>query len=183
MKSLTLMTVCFALVGALAFGQKVSPKEASKRIARVVNVASRLAESGVADHKVEPGTNVKAMLYELALQTEYVTSEEEFSWVGDSNDAWEADSTNWGETTMKGAYHYIVDEPDQFSDLEKKEQQKFKKAAKATKKVWRDLLGTGVRFGVAPMGAVQCGVTFAALAIIDPHTGKTYLFAREGSGC
>jgi hypothetical protein len=56
------------------------------------------------------------------------------------------------------------------------------KNIKAAKKAFSLLMDTGVKFGVAPMGAVQCGGTFASLAIIDPE-GTIYLFSKEASGC
>lgn len=162
--------------------------DASKRIEKAVDIFAPLAQSGVTEHKVKKARTVKEMLYALAIKEGYSESEEDFSWVGKSGDAWEADSTNFGETTMKAAYDYITQLDDTYEEYlneegNEAEKAKVLKQVKAAKDGFKLLLNTGVMFGVAPMGAVQCGVTFAALAIIDPKTGKIYLFAKEGSGC
>lgn len=148
----------------------------SDRIFKAVKGVSFVAGSGVKTLKVKPARTVKEMLFALAIKEGYSSSAEDFNWVGTSTDAWEADSTNFGETDMKQAYAYI---------FERTDDEQAPKAAdlKKAKEAFKLLLGTGVKFGVAPMGAVQCGVTLAALAIIDPITGKIYLFAKEGSGC
>lgn len=188
MRLFTSAFLCFGMIASSAMADHVPAREASKKIGKAVDAISALAQSGVEEFKVKPKSTVKAMLFELALKTGYVSDESEFSWVGSSADAWEADSTNWGETTMKDAYSYIMDleeydrdELDQPGNEKKKE--KFESKVRNVKKAFELFMHTGVQFGIAPMGAVQCGVTFAALAIIDPHTGKIYVFKREGSGC
>ena len=182
-KLLAALAIVVGMYSPLSFAQ-----DASSKIAKAVKIFAPLAESGVANKKVKPASSVKEMLLALALKEKYVDNEEDFSWVGKSGSAWEADSTNWGETSMKGAYEYVtsldstrkeyLDEPGN-----EKEKAKVLKQIEAAKAAFKLLLNTGVEFGVAPIGAVQCGVTFAALAIIDPATGKIYLFAKEGSGC
>ena len=179
--------VGIGLIGSLSLGA-VPAKTASKRIAQAVDIISPLARSGVREYKTKPAKSVKAALLALAFKEKYISEVSEFSWVGDSNEAWDADSTNWGETTMKGAYDYVTHEDADYLEYlkepeQKKELAQWQKSLKQSKAAFKKLVGTGVKFGVAPLGAVQCGVTFAALAIIDPHTGKIYVFAREGSGC
>ena len=183
-KKLSVILGSFLLLSSAATA--VSP---SKRIETAVDAFSPLAKTGVSEFKVKPAASVKAALYALAIKEGYSTDESDFSWVGDSSDAWEADSTHFGETTMKAAYSYIMS-PDSDADVNNENTPEAraakKKAAadlKAAKEAFKLLIGSGVQFGVVPMGAVQCGVTFAALAIIDPATGKIYVFAKEGSGC
>lgn len=156
----------------------------SQKIAKAVKAFEPLAGSGVEIYTVKPNQSVKDSLLELSLQKGYSSDAEDFSWVGKEDSAWEADSTNFGETTMKQAYSYITElDPifDENDDAQGKAEA-VKNIARA-KKAFPLLMKTGVTFGVAPFGAVQCGVTFAALAIIDPAKGKIYLFAKEGSGC
>ena len=162
-----------------------SAKQASKDIEAAVEAIKALAESGVDQYKVKPGSSVKEMLLELAIKEDYSTDENDFSWVGKSNSAWEGDSTNWGETTMKEAYSYIFSpiEENEGGEENVEETAEYKETVKKGKEAFELLLGTGVMFGVAPLGAVQCGFRYAGLAIIDPHTGKIYIFAKEGSGC
>lgn len=169
MKSLVLLA--FALTATYAQAERLTPQQASKQIAQAVEGIAYLAESGVEEYKTTPADNVKQFLKNLALDEDIVDDEQDFDgrWQGFSSDAWEVDSTNWGEVTMKGAYSYIFDPTD--ANLTK------------GKEAFKLFLNTGVQFGVAPLGAVQCGIRFAGLAILDPHTGKVYIFAKEGSGC
>ena len=188
MKSFISLFLGFGILCSLANADSVPPKAASKRISDFVKVITPLAESGVDEHKGKPTRSVREALLALSLKTGYNSEESEFNWVGKSNDAWEADSTNFGEESMKGAYDYVTELDESYEESlnepgNEKEKAKVLAAIKKAKDSFRLLLNTGVMFGVAPMGAVQCGVTFAALAIIDPHTGKIYLFAKEGSGC
>lgn len=186
-----------AMYGLVALGisthatepaERMTPKEASKRIEAAANVFSEIAESGMTEYVVTPTKSVRAALLELALAQGMIDSKADFSWKGKSNEAWEADSTNWGETTMKDAYSYITEiDPDRERSLDDAGdtagKAKLLGQIEDAKAAFKTLLHTGVQFGVVPMGAVQCGVTFAALAILDPYTGKIYTIAKEGSGC
>lgn len=171
----TLLFSVLALMSVSAFA--MSEKQASQNIAEAVKGLKPLAGSGVKVVKVEAGLSVRDTLEAVSVKEGYTSEGEGISWVGKKDSAWEADSTNFGETDMKGAYAYIFQKEEDGSETAP--------AAKvaAGKEAFKLLLGTGVKFGVAPLGAVQCGVTFAALAIIDPNTGKVYLFSKEGSGC
>lgn len=187
MKLLASLLLSFSLMSSInASAATKSAKQASKDIEAAVEAVKALAESGVSKYKVKPGNNVKEMLLTLAIK-EYEISEEEFemNWKENSADAWETDSANWAESTMKEAYSYIFDPPEMNDgeEVSAEETAKYKAAVKKGKEAFELLLNTGVMFGVAPLGAVQCGVRFAGLAIIDPHTGKIYVFAKEGSGC
>jgi hypothetical protein len=161
---------------------------ASDKIEEAVNTLNPLAQSGIQVLKVNPTMSVKTALLELAFQTGYISEESEFSWQGTSPSAWEVDSSNWGEATFKDAYEYITyldkDYVDYLNDAGNEvEKANVYKAIETAKDTFKTLQETGVLFGVAPMGAVQCGVTFAALTIIDPVTGKIYIVSKEGSGC
>ncbi len=172
------------IISSAALGAKrVTPKAASQRIQEFVEAVSPLALSGVEVIKVKPTKSVKEALLAVAWKQKYISEESEFSWVGHSNDAWGADTMSWGETTMKEAYAYVTELDSNFEPENEKEKLKVEANIKKAKAAFKKLLNTGVLFGLAPLGAVQCGVTLAALAIIDPHTGKVYLFAKEGSGC
>ncbi len=156
----------------------------SENIAKAVKAFRPLAQSGVETVKVKKAKTTKEWLFNLAVKKGYSSDESDFSWVGNSSDAWAADSTNFGSTTMKDAYSYITQVDKEYLEgLTETKKQKYLKDVQAAKDAFKLLLNTGVKFGVAPMGAIQCGVTFAALAIIDPETNTIYLIAREGSGC
>lgn len=164
---------------------RMTPSKASRQIAKLVRTIGPLATSGVSEYRIEPTRNVKEAMKKLALKEGMVDSAQDFedSWSGDNGDAWGADSAAWGEDNMANAYSYVFDPLEEESELEQDEQVKMRRAREAGKRDWELLLHTGVQFGVVPMGAVQCGVTFAALAIVDPHSGKIYVFSKEGSGC
>jgi hypothetical protein len=161
---------------------RATARESSQRIAEAVEAFKPLAGSGVEVYQVIPGS-AKQMLLELALQEQIIDSAEDFE-LSSGSDVWEADSLNWGLEMMKGAYSYItaVDQ-DQLKEMTPKERARLEQNLKAAKAAFPLLMNTGVQFGVVPMGAVQCGVRFQALAILDVKSGKIYVFAREGSGC
>lgn len=171
------------LISIAAFGQ--TPAEKSKAIADAYRAFAAIAE-GSSTFQVKPTKSVYAALKEIA-ESEQV---EDFAadWVGESDQAWEADSTRWGSTTMKSAYGYIVgfdfiENRFAGSDNPQAELKKLMPKINKAKAAFKSLLGTGVMFGVGPLGAVQCGVRFASLLMIDPHTGKVYSIIMEGSGC
>lgn len=156
----------------------------SEKIAQAVKMMKGMALSGVAVHKVKSATSVKEWMYNLAAKEKYIDGPSDFSWDGNDGSAWGADSASFGSTSMKGAYGYVTTFEDGYlENLDAKEKAAALSDQKKAKDAFKLLLNTGVLFGLAPMGAVQCGVTFAALAIIDPHSGKIYLFSKEGSGC
>ncbi len=158
----------------------------SAKIEKAVYGMDGMAQSGIEEFKIKPTTDVKAALLDLAFSIQYIEKESEFSW-DETGDRWGADGMLWGPADMSDAYSYIMtrseDEIDYLhSEGAEKELAKYEADLKAAKAAFKGLLNTGVKFGVAPLGAVQCGVTFAALAIIDP-AGKIYIFKAEGSGC
>lgn len=184
------MKSVFTFIVTLLLAVNVYAKEdpRSKTIADAVKAFSALAE-GVQEFKIKPTKNIKEAMKQLALQ-ERDESAEEFdeSWTGEDSDAWGADSSAWGSASMKGAYNYIVkfnfmEERFQGFDDPENELRKLQPKLAAARAAFKNLLGTGVMFGIAPMGAIQCGVTFAALAVVDPYTGKVTLISMEGSGC
>lgn len=184
MKQVFVSTLLVLGLHGQAMAANMPAKEASKRIEQVVKIISPLAQSQVRGYKVKPDSSVRSALLELAMKEDYLDDAADFTWVGKSLAAWDADSGNWGEATMKDAYDYITYlDTDSARDLSEAEAAKIEGQIQKAKKSFKLLLNTGVRFGVVPMGAVQCGVTFAGLAIIDPHTGKVFVFAKEGSGC
>lgn len=181
-----LVSVCLASGSAFAKNKTSTLEENSKKIEQAVEGMSALAQSGVEEFKIKPTEDVKAALTELALNEGYVEKAEEMSWY-ENGDQWGADSMGWGPADMSDAYSYIMTRDERDLDYLREEGNEkllaqYESDLKAAKLAFKGLLNTGVKFGVAPLGAVQCGVTFAALAIIDP-AGKIYLFKAEGSGC
>lgn len=186
LNSFYLSILTLVLTGTLHASENKA--EASKRIAKAVKVFAPLAQSGMTTYKGKPTTNIKAALLSMALKEKYISEESEFSWVGKSDEVWGADSMGWGEATMKDAYSYVTEVNSDYleslkAEGKEKEMAQYLQNIKAAKDAFKLLLNSGVMFGVAPIGAVQCGVTFAALVIIDPHSGTSYVFAKEGSGC
>lgn len=184
MKQLVLLTLSLFIFGSNAQADRLTPAKASKNIAAAVKAFEPLAGSGVEKFKIKPVKTIKEAMLALAFKAEYISEESEFNWIESGGDAWGADSMAFGQTTMKGAYNYIIKVDKEYVDgMDEKERTKYLANVEKAKEAFKLLLNTGVQFGLAPMGAIQCGVTFAALAIIDPNTGIIYVFAKEGSGC
>lgn len=127
--------------------------------------------------------DVKSMSFELAKILEYVETEDDFSWVGSSEDAWEIDSGNWGETTFEDGLSYIQNAQQESSNFYELEESEYKKLTAEAAIEFKKLKTMNVKFGVAPFGAVQCGVQFPSLMVFDLDTGLVYAIAMEGSGC
>jgi hypothetical protein len=188
MKALLFGLISIVLASGSAYAAKKpsSLEENSRKIKAAVDGMSVLAASGVEEYKVRPTTDVKAALTEIAMNEGMIEKADELEWFTDGSQ-WETDSGNWGSSDMSEAYSYIMTRDErEVEDLHRqgmeKELAQYEADLKAAKQAFKGLLNTGVQFGVAPLGAVQCGVRFAALAILDP-AGKVYIFAVEGSGC
>ncbi len=139
--------------------------------------------------KVQPNSDLKSMIAEAALVHYSAESMEDFeqSWVGEDSSAWGADEMSWGTDTVDGAEGYVdmvlADTRESLSGEEGAEET-FKSSSAKAKKVFQILRKfKNVKYGVGPVGAIQCGVTFAALLIIDTETGDVYEITMEGSGC
>lgn len=179
-------TILTTLASILLFSTSLYAGEGS-RIASAAITLSEIAQ-GSHHYKVRPG-DAKEMLLEFALKEGMVETVEEFesSWKGLNSEAWYADSLNWGLDNATGAYSYVAGVLKQ--DLEggegtQADKIKFAKSISAAKQAFQILRSVkSVRFGVAPTGAVQCGVTFASLFILDTETGDIYQIIMEGSGC
>ncbi|MDZ4660615.1 MAG: hypothetical protein SGJ18_03235 [Pseudomonadota bacterium] len=187
MKTIASYFICLNFFLALSSWSFAAPS-ATTDIAKAVKMFSPLAQSGVEKFKLKPAKSVRDMMLALAFKSKGIENESDFTWVGTSSEAWDADTSTWGEASMKEAYDYITEIDESYLEVlneegNEKEKAKVMSHVKKAKDHFKYLLNTGVKFGVAPMGAVQCGVTFAALAIIDPYTGTVYVFAKEGSGC
>lgn len=157
---------------------------------RIAKAAEFLAETASAStsYQVKPGSP-KDMIKELAMKESSYESEEDFedNWVTNPNEAWEADSSNWAEESFSGARSYVSSAIDEaYDQSDKTNEDKINYAEK------REMMRRGftilrsipsVRFGVAPLGAIQCGVTFGALLILDTASGKIHQISMEGSGC
>jgi hypothetical protein len=181
MKSLMLALVCFGLSFSTAQADHVTPKQASARIKRVVEAFEPLAWSGVTHYKVKAGLSVRATLEAIAKKLGH----EEFTWATEEKDAWEADSTLWGWTNLRGARSYLTTIEDAFWEVagENGKREKLEAQFEKAKLELSKFDHTGVTFGIAPLGATQCGIQFAALVVIDSRTGNVWVVAMEGSGC
>ena len=177
MKSLIFGLVC---IGLFANADHVTPKQASARIKSVVEAFEPFAWSGVNHYKVKAGLSVRETLEAIAKK-----EGREFEWATEDHSAWEADSTLWGWANMREARNYLTTVEDAFWEAadEKGNRKKLEAQFEKAKGSFSKLEHTGVTFGIAPMGAVQCGVQFAAVVVIDPHTGNAWVIAMEGSGC
>lgn len=170
------------------FALAESVKDKADGIADAVRDISPLSE-GVEEFTIKPTRSVKEAMRQVFVNEKYDDGENfDDHWVGESASKWEGDTSNWGSATMKEAYDYVINfdfEEERFGNAEdsKEELRKIQPLIQKAKLGFKKMLGTGVMFGVAPMGAVQCGFTFPALAIVDPHSGKVYMLRMEGSGC
>lgn len=183
MKSILSIILNLTLFSTISF----AAGKDSEGIKSAFTILQKIANS-TNNYKVKPGTE-KEMLMRLALKEKYSESVEEFneSWVGDKNSAWEADSSSWGSTNVEAAYSYVTTVLDDYLDRSnRKDADKIKFANKMrdANRAFAILRAIKtVRYGVAPLGAVQCGVTFAALMILDTETGDIYQIDMEDSGC
>jgi hypothetical protein len=180
MKNLMFTLLCFGL-SSVAQADHVTPQVASARIKRVVEAFRPFAWSGVTHYKVKVGLSVRQTLEAIAKKEDY----DEFTWASNDLEAWEADSILWGWTNMRGARSYLTNIDEAFWEVadEKGTRKKLEAQLEKAKLEFSKLDHTGVTFGIAPLGAVQCGVRFAALVIIDSKTGNAWVIAIEGSGC
>ncbi|XGC79721.1 hypothetical protein ACES2L_10310 [Bdellovibrio bacteriovorus] len=177
----------FVISFALALSANAANKEIEKRISFATDLLASLAE-GSETYSVTPNKDPKVMIKELALKEELVESDSDFEahWTIGS-EAWATDSLLWGLDNMMGGIEYV--KVVLFQTLEESERTDADKIkyADAMLKVERaeQILRSikSVKYGVAPMGAVQCGVTFQSLLIIDTENGKIHNIVMEGSGC
>lgn len=138
--------------------------------------------------QVEPNQDVKEMILEMVIQQGDIETAEEFDdcWVVNDVDVWGADQMTWAEASAGEAFAYIFDNEEvnrELEDMPTLQKREFLRKMSVAKIAFKDLKNTKVKFGVGPVGAVQCGVTFAALFMIDTETGKIYVISMEGSGC
>ncbi len=174
------------LISFLTTQAEAQVAERESRISRAATLLSDVAES-VSPVKLSPN-EVKEAMKELAGERHALSAEEfEENWVGNDSDVWGADTASWGFDTAAGAQGYIEAAiKENFIQSEQTDQDKIK-YADAMMKVDRafSLLPPSkhIQYGVAPLGAVQCGVTFAELVILDTRTGEAYEVVMEGSGC
>lgn len=188
MKKIILFT---SLILSMTFTAEARPL--TERIQYAVEILSSVTEDS-GTFKVKPNKDPKQMLLELALEKGEVESVEDFEhrWVGHDGSAWDADSLHWGLTNLSGAEDYVttvleqrLEEGLEYDEANpKKLKMEFAENMMKKKRAF-ELLGTikSVKFGVAPMGAVQCGVTFSSLLIIDTESGEMHQIVMEGSGC
>jgi hypothetical protein len=183
MKKLALILSLIASTNSAFAAQKTD----SERILFAVNILTTIAEQS-SEYNVAPNADAKKMLQELAVVTGETPAEDFDSyWTTDDYEMWEADAMAWGETDSEGAKGYFEGVLDtNLSESEKTTEDKIRYAdgkiqMERAFSVLNDI--RTVKYGVAPMGAVQCGVTFPSLMILDTTSGKVYQLIMEGSGC
>lgn len=180
MKNLVCLIVLFTSVSSFA-NNNAAFREAA-------NLLSSIAEQSVS-FNVQSNVDVKSMISEAALAHYGVESKVEFeqSWVGSGSEAWQPDSSNWGAETFDGASGYVktalADTLGAAGDEESAVDTYNANLVKAKKafQILRTL--KNVQYGVGPVGAVQCGIRFAALLILDTDSGEVIEIVMEGSGC
>jgi len=182
MKNWIVLLAFFVAVDASAKNIKVEQK-----VAQVATALEQVA-TGVEVLEFTPGLSVHDALLEIALKSGYSEDVEEFesNWMG-NGDAWGADEMDWGSEALEGAQDYISGNIKYYHeegyDEDETEEQYQAKLAIASK-AFAVLKGLPtVKYGVAPMGAIQCGVTLAALIILDIENGKAYKITMESGGC
>jgi len=165
-----LLVLALAFVSTLAFADVDSKK--------IKSVADQLTEytASAKEFKVKPASPL-FMMKELALK-QLDFSDFEY----DVESSMQTDAGTWGLIKMADAISWVAGS-DYLNYDELGEEIKNSPKAKAAAKLMRSLYGSGVVFGAAPIGAVQCGVTFPALLLIDSKSGMIYSFETEGSGC
>jgi hypothetical protein len=149
----------------------------SEKIKNVANQLDGLFPSSN-ESEVTPASPLN-MMKEYAI-SEYEESGDDFNY--DPEQALDPDSTAWGIIKMSQAISW-VQSSQYLNQTSEGEEIKNSPTAKKAGNLIRSLVGTGVVFGAAPHGAVQCGVTFPALLLIDTKSGVIYSFNTEDSGC
>ncbi|WII73719.1 hypothetical protein QJS83_07500 [Bdellovibrio sp. 22V] len=158
---------------------------------RIRFAANLLAETaqGSQEYKVTPQADTKKMLLEFALQEGSIESEEDFeaNWTTNTYELWGADGMMWGLETAGGAYGYVSNALEvalEEGEQTDKDKITFADGMLKLNRAFQILRSIkSVKYGVAPMGAVQCGVTFPSLLIMDTENGVIHQIIMEGSGC
>lgn len=178
-----------SLVSFLLMASQAKAGSYSERIAYATKLLSEVTENS-ASYQVKPNSSAKEMLFELGLQLESFSTKEDFEelFKTDSNEAWEFDSSSWGEESIDGAKSYVdFNLKQRFVEGEQTDANKTKYADHVliSDRAFEILKNVRtVKFGISPTGAVQCGIQFAALLILDLETGKIYEIIMEPfSGC
>lgn len=176
-------------LSALLFSTTSFAKNKSIDIAinNAVAILGDVAQS-TREFKVKPDQDPQSMIKEYALNEGLIDSDADFagSW-SKTNDAWEVDSGRLGLTTFKAAYGYIengIQESWDNDDSDTKSQKEYRELLSKAKKAF-DILKAipSVSYGISSAGAVQCGVTFPSLLILDTENGQIHQVIMEGSGC
>jgi hypothetical protein len=179
MKKIALFMSLIISISAFA-----APRSIEERIRHAAEILGTSADT-VQEYSVTPNADAKQMMNELANQQ----GEEDFesNWVTDSSDMWEVDTSSWGQETRDGAYRYIagfLENNLEESEKTPEDKVQFADGILQLNKAFNILDSIrSVKYGVAPLGAVQCGTRFPALLIIDTENGKIHQITMEGSGC
>ncbi|MEK2645975.1 hypothetical protein [Bdellovibrio sp. BCCA] len=180
-----LVIVLSLLVSTSAFAKN---QDIEKRIRYAADLLASVAE-GSQEFKVTPGSDVKKILFELATNEGMVDDQKDFDdhWEATPKNAWGVDEMLWAEEDRGGAYSYIesgLENTLEGSEQTDQDKIKFADGTLKLNKAFNVLRSIkSVKYGVAPMGAVQCGVTFPSLMILDTENGVVHQIIMEGSGC
>ncbi len=200
MKMVTLVTAMTLSLSALSASAAVAKAQSkdSKRIEYAATLLSSASDS-MTSEQVSPtkDSDSKEILKKVATDIQGIEAEEFADYYeAEPADAWGADSMMYASASLADAMSYVtdfvlesLDAIDSENDKEEADKQKLKLAnalisIQKAEPILKDLQKyKKVSFGIAPMGAVQCGVTFPALLIMDGTEGLVYVISNEGSGC
>jgi hypothetical protein len=188
MKDLSMKTlVVLTLTLALTLTASAKNSATAAQIEKAMDLISETAQGGVQKTILMPNQDAKEMLKDFAWKKYQIPPEEfEESWVPKEDSAWEIDSGAWSLSNLASAKIYVKSalQNAQNNDLSEPDEKAYQEALAKAKTAF-EILGQAspVAYGVAPTGAVQCGVSFAALIVMDLENGIVYEVAMEGSGC
>lgn len=183
MKKMILMSLVFLSTTAFAGNKNIE-----QRISYAAKLLAEMAE-GSQTYTAQQGLDAKSLMKEIALKEQMTETEEDFesNWVNEVGTAWGADEMLFGLESLPGAISYIkTNLEDRLEQSEKTDADKIKFADDYTKanqafEILRSI--KSIKFGIIPTGAVQCGVTFPSLLILDTENGQAHQITMEGSGC
>jgi REP element-mobilizing transposase RayT len=187
-----LLVNCFVVHASALSDQTQSLLDVLDQVSKVAQGAvGSLVDTKDKDLMIEIKSQSE-MAYEIGVkmrvESDYTFTEfKENSWEDIADEAWGADSSIWGGTDFESALSYVESNQEIEYYLEntddEKQKEEFKQNLKLAVESFKTLKDKSLDFIVAPMGAVQCGVTFPVVLIIDKKDGAVYQVSMEGSGC
>ena len=158
----------------------------AERIQAAIDEIYAVSEGGD-QFQLTPNEDAKVMMKELSLKV-YGEDVFEERWLGDdSSAAWDVDGGGWSYETLEGGQGYVLGALEQRleeSDMSDEAKLKYVNDKLQVERAFTALRYIkGLKYGVMGEGAVQCGVSFPSLLILDTKSGKAWQIIMEGSGC